>query len=131
MCELDGVLCSSNILLEIAELSKNHSCTRSVSSISQCSTLNGVSTVPTIQQHFQRFQRFRVKLHEAVSNLQCRHVLCETAFTTCAAQAEELVKIAQAEELVKIAREEGLFLMEAVWTQYFPDSRMLSDNWTA
>jgi dihydrodiol dehydrogenase / D-xylose 1-dehydrogenase (NADP) len=40
-----------------------------------------------------------------------KNVLCEKAFT---------VNAAQARELAKKAREKGLFLMEAVWTRYFP-----------
>lgn len=40
-----------------------------------------------------------------------KHVLCEKAFT---------VNAAQARILVDIARERGLFLMEAVWTRWFP-----------
>ena len=42
-----------------------------------------------------------------------KNVLCEKAFTTNAAQAKLLVQKAQ---------EKGLFLMEAVWTRYFPIS---------
>lgn len=42
-----------------------------------------------------------------------KHVLCEKAFT---------VNAAQAKILVEIARRKGLFLMEAVWTRYFPIS---------
>lgn len=40
-----------------------------------------------------------------------KHVLCEKAFT---------VNAAQAKKLVKTAREKKLFLMEAVWTRFFP-----------
>ncbi len=40
-----------------------------------------------------------------------KHVLCEKAFTVNAAQAKILVETAQ---------KKGLFLMEAVWTRYFP-----------
>jgi dihydrodiol dehydrogenase / D-xylose 1-dehydrogenase (NADP) len=40
-----------------------------------------------------------------------KHVLCEKAFTTNAAQARKLISV---------AKEKGLFLMEAVWTRYFP-----------
>lgn len=40
-----------------------------------------------------------------------KNVLCEKAFT---------VNAAQAKELVRIAREKNLFLMEALWTRYFP-----------
>ncbi|KAL6910306.1 hypothetical protein GGI43DRAFT_378287 [Trichoderma evansii] len=40
-----------------------------------------------------------------------KHVLCEKAFTVTAAQARKLVETANAK---------NLFLMEAVWTRYFP-----------
>lgn len=40
-----------------------------------------------------------------------KNVLCEKAFT---------VNAAQAKKLVALAREKNLFLMEAVWTRYFP-----------
>ena len=40
-----------------------------------------------------------------------KHVLCEKAFT---------VNAAQAEILAKTAKEKNLFLMEAVWTRFFP-----------
>ncbi|KAH8820519.1 hypothetical protein F5884DRAFT_849777 [Xylogone sp. PMI_703] len=40
-----------------------------------------------------------------------KHVLCEKAFTVNAAQAKKLVETARAKKL---------FLMEAVWTRYFP-----------
>jgi predicted dehydrogenase len=40
-----------------------------------------------------------------------KHVLCEKAFTVNAAQAKKLVETAKAR---------NLFLMEAVWTRYFP-----------
>jgi predicted dehydrogenase len=40
-----------------------------------------------------------------------KHVLCEKAFT---------VNAKQAKILVDTAKEKGLFLMEAVWTRYFP-----------
>lgn len=40
-----------------------------------------------------------------------KHVLCEKAFTTNAAQTQALISL---------AREKNLFLMEAVWTRFFP-----------
>lgn len=50
-------------------------------------------------------------------------MLCEKAFTTNAAQAKKLVEI---------AKQKNLFLMEAVWTRYFPLSielrKMVSDG---
>lgn len=52
-----------------------------------------------------------------------KHVLCEKAFT---------VNAAQAKILTKTAKEKGLFLMEAVWTRYFPLSiqirKMITDG---
>lgn len=45
-------------------------------------------------------------------------VLCEKPFTLNAAQAERLVQC---------ARERGLFLMEAMWTFFFPAFRVLHD----
>lgn len=40
-----------------------------------------------------------------------KHVLCEKPFTTNAAQAEELYRLAE---------EKGLFIMEAFWTRFLP-----------
>jgi predicted dehydrogenase len=45
--------------------------------------------------------------------------VCEKAFT---------VNAEQAEVLVGIARERKVFLMEAVWTRFFPTFRALSDR---
>ena len=42
-----------------------------------------------------------------------KHVLCEKAFT---------VNAAQTKKLVEVAKMNRLFLMEAVWTRYFPMS---------
>lgn len=53
-----------------------------------------------------------------------KHVLCEKAFT---------VNAKQAKKLVETARQKKLFLMEAVWTRYFPLSikvRELATNGT-
>jgi dihydrodiol dehydrogenase / D-xylose 1-dehydrogenase (NADP) len=47
-----------------------------------------------------------------------KNVLCEKAFTTNAAQARKLVDV---------AKEKNLFLMEAVWTRYFPLSIYVRD----
>lgn len=51
-----------------------------------------------------------------------KNVLCEKAFT---------VNAMQAKELVRIAREEDLFLMEALWTRYFPLSVYVRDAITS
>jgi dihydrodiol dehydrogenase / D-xylose 1-dehydrogenase (NADP) len=51
-----------------------------------------------------------------------RNVLCEKAFT---------VNAAQAKKLVGLAREKNLFLMEAVWTRYFPLSIYVRDTITS
>lgn len=40
-----------------------------------------------------------------------KHVLCEKPFT---------INAAQAEEVIAVARQRGLFLMEAMWTRFFP-----------
>lgn len=52
-----------------------------------------------------------------------KHVLCEKAFTTNAAQTKKLIEI---------AKEKKLFLMEAVWTRFFPMSiqirKMIQDG---
>lgn len=40
-----------------------------------------------------------------------KHVLCEKAFT---------INAKQAQEMVDLAREKNLFLMEAMWTRFFP-----------
>lgn len=47
-----------------------------------------------------------------------KHVLCEKPFTTNAAQTEILIQT---------AKERGLFLMEAVWTRFFPISLQIRD----
>lgn len=47
-----------------------------------------------------------------------KNVLCEKAFT---------VNAAQTKILIQTAKEKGLFLMEAVWTRYFPISREIRD----
>jgi predicted dehydrogenase len=47
-----------------------------------------------------------------------KHVLCEKAFT---------VNAAQAKRLAEKAKEKNLFLMEAVWTRYFPLSIYVRD----
>lgn len=48
-----------------------------------------------------------------------KHVLCEKAFTVTAAQARKLVETAKAK---------NLFLMEAVWTRYFPLSIQIRER---
>lgn len=55
--------------------------------------------------HSHHFQNSMLCLHAG------KHVLCEKAFT---------VNAAQAKKLVETAKERKLFLMEAVWTRYFP-----------
>jgi hypothetical protein len=55
--------------------------------------------------HSHHYQNVRLCLDAG------KHVLCEKAFT---------VNAEQTKILVQIAKEKGLFLMEAVWTRYFP-----------
>jgi dihydrodiol dehydrogenase / D-xylose 1-dehydrogenase (NADP) len=51
-----------------------------------------------------------------------KNVLCEKAFT---------VNAAQARKLVEVARSKNLFLMEAVWTRYFPLSVYVREQITS
>ncbi|CZT16328.1 related to dimeric dihydrodiol dehydrogenase [Ramularia collo-cygni] len=62
--------------------------------------------------HSHHYQNARLALEAG------KNVLCEKAFTTNAAQLEVLIKI---------AKEKNLFLMEAVWTRYFPLSIYVRD----
>ncbi|KAK8195267.1 hypothetical protein HDK77DRAFT_164301 [Phyllosticta capitalensis] len=55
--------------------------------------------------HSHHYQNARLCLEAG------KNVLCEKAFT---------VNAPQLKELVRIAKEKNLFLMEAVWTRYFP-----------
>jgi dihydrodiol dehydrogenase / D-xylose 1-dehydrogenase (NADP) len=47
-----------------------------------------------------------------------KHVLCEKPFT---------VNGQQAEILIQLAKKKRLFLMEAVWTRFFPQSRRIRE----
>lgn len=62
--------------------------------------------------HSHHYQNARLCLEAG------KNVLCEKAFTTNAPQLEQLIKI---------AKEKNLFLMEAVWTRYFPLSIYVRD----
>jgi dihydrodiol dehydrogenase / D-xylose 1-dehydrogenase (NADP) len=62
--------------------------------------------------HSHHYQNTRLCLEAG------KNVLCEKAFTTNAAQLEKLIQI---------AKEKNLFLMEAVWTRYFPLSIYVRD----
>jgi predicted dehydrogenase len=64
-----------------------------------------VDIVYVATPHSHHFQNVMLALEAG------KHVLCEKAFT---------VTQAQVRKLVDKAREKGLFLMEAVWTRYFP-----------
>ncbi|KAK6583774.1 hypothetical protein PZA11_003504 [Diplocarpon coronariae] len=64
-----------------------------------------VSIVYVATPHSHHFQNVMLALSAG------KHVLCEKAFTVNAAQTKRLIKTAQ---------EKNLFLMEAVWTRYFP-----------
>ena len=65
----------------------------------------GVDIVYVATPHSHHFQNTMLALQHG------KHVLCEKAFTVNAAQAKKLVETAKAKKL---------FLMEAVWTRYFP-----------
>nr|POE62532.1 d-xylose 1-dehydrogenase (nadp(+)) [Quercus suber] len=62
--------------------------------------------------HSHHYQNVRLCLEAG------KNVLCEKAFTTNAKQLEILIKL---------AKEKNLFLMEAVWTRYFPLSIYVRD----
>ena len=62
--------------------------------------------------HSHHYQNTRLCLEAG------KNVLCEKAFT---------VNAPQLKKLVEIAREKNLFLMEAVWTRYFPLSIYVRD----
>ncbi|KAJ5105164.1 Oxidoreductase [Penicillium alfredii] len=64
-----------------------------------------VDVVYVATPHSHHYQNVRLALEAS------KHVLCEKAFTVNAAQAKILCEIAQ---------QKNLFLMEAVWTRYFP-----------
>jgi len=64
-----------------------------------------VDIVYVATPHSHHFQNTMLALEAG------KHVLCEKAFTVNAAQARKLVEKAKAK---------NLFLMEAVWTRYFP-----------
>ncbi|EAS37166.3 dimeric dihydrodiol dehydrogenase [Coccidioides immitis RS] len=64
-----------------------------------------VDVVYVATPHSHHFQNAMLALEHG------KHVLCEKAFT---------VNAAQAKILVETARKKELFLMEAVWTRYFP-----------
>ncbi|KAJ5766884.1 uncharacterized protein N7511_004500 [Penicillium nucicola] len=64
-----------------------------------------VQAIYVATPHSHHFQHAMLALEAG------KHVLCEKAFTVNAAQAKILCETAQ---------KKGLFLMEAVWTRYFP-----------
>jgi predicted dehydrogenase len=64
-----------------------------------------VDCVYVATPHSHHFQNTMLALEAG------KNVLCEKAFTVTAAQARKLAETARAK---------GLFLMEAVWTRYFP-----------
>ncbi|KAL1607637.1 hypothetical protein SLS60_002571 [Paraconiothyrium brasiliense] len=66
--------------------------------------------------HSHHYQNARLCLEAG------KHVLCEKAFT---------VNAAQARKLAEIAKEKNLFLMEAVWTRYFPLSIYVREQITS
>jgi predicted dehydrogenase len=64
-----------------------------------------VDIVYVATPHSHHFQNTMLALEAG------KHVLCEKAFTVTTAQVKKLVEVARAKKL---------FLMEAVWTRYFP-----------
>lgn len=68
---------------------------------------SNVDIIYVATPHSHHYQNVRLCLEAK------KHVLCEKAFT---------VNAAQAKILAEIAKKNNLFLMEAVWTRYFPSS---------
>ena len=66
---------------------------------------SNVDVIYVATPHSRHFQNVMLALEAG------KHVLCEKAFT---------VNAAQTRILVETARKKKLFLMEAVWTRYFP-----------
>lgn len=64
-----------------------------------------VDVIYVATPHSHHYQNVRLALEAG------KNVLCEKAFT---------VNAAQTKILIEIARKKNLFLMEAVWTRYFP-----------
>ncbi|KAI2642106.1 hypothetical protein GGS21DRAFT_291198 [Xylaria nigripes] len=71
-----------------------------------------VDCVYVATPHSHHFQNVMLALSAG------KNVLCEKAFT---------VNAAQAKKLVQTAREKNLFLMEAVWTRFFPLSVQITE----
>ncbi|KAF2754952.1 NAD(P)-binding protein [Pseudovirgaria hyperparasitica] len=71
-----------------------------------------IDVVYVATPHSHHYQHARLCLEAG------KNVLCEKAFTTNAAQAKILAQL---------AKKKGLFLMEAVWTRYFPASREIRE----
>ena len=73
----------------------------------------GVDIIYVATPHSHHYQNVKLCLESG------KNVLCEKAFT---------VNAAQAAGLVQIARQKNLFLMEALWTRYFPLSVYVRDT---
>ena len=71
-----------------------------------------VDVIYVATPHSHHYQNARLALEAG------KNVLCEKAFT---------VNAAQTKILVDLARSKGLFLMEAVWTRFFPLSVQVRD----
>ncbi|OCK84573.1 NAD(P)-binding protein [Lepidopterella palustris CBS 459.81] len=116
---------ATDIAHEVVAAASSTSATRAQQFLKECGILSGakaygsykeLATDPNIDiiyvatPHSHHYQNARLCLEAG------KHVLCEKAFTTNAAQAKILVEI---------ARKKNLFLMEAVWTRYFPLAKEL------
>ena len=91
-----------------AKFIEENKCPRTVKAYGSYAELvhdRDVDIVYVATPHSHHFQNVMLCLEAG------KHVLCEKAFT---------VNAAQARKLVETARKKNLFLMEAVWTRYFP-----------
>lgn len=111
-----------NVKHEVVAVASSRSKDSAVNFVSRVQAPNGVRTYgsygelvadPDVQivyvatPHSHHFQNAMLALQAG------KHVLCEKALT---------VNAAQASKLVETANSKNLFLMEAVWTRYFPIS---------
>lgn len=91
--------------LEDTGVSKDSPSAKAYGSYKELVADKDVDIVYVATPHSHHFQNTMLCLEAG------KHVLCEKAFT---------VNGAQARKLVQTARDKKLFLMEAVWTRYFP-----------
>lgn len=99
---------SSNSVQRAQDFIKSTQCdesTKAYGSYAELVADPNVDIIYVATPHSHHFQNTMLALEAN------KHVLCEKAFTVTASQTRKLVETAKAK---------NLFLMEAVWTRYFP-----------